>query len=266
MNLTEFRQTGCLDELARLFDREAAVRALLLDAEVPAERLPPFGQEPLFYWMEVCRRIDDGLSAEGLNTLLRAALRHYPHNPVLQAAVRGPGPSGPPGLHLTVRRAEGGGFVLAATTRTATGRATRNMGKRVPPAPERVRLRTGDVVKVEVESERSGYVTVFNIGPTDHLTVLYPEAGAGPIEAGHPLEVLEVEMQPPAGRERLFALWTAKPLALDEKRLRALAAGQEAPPSPTPRAMRDRGRKNNAVPGLRAEEWAAALLEVEHWE
>jgi hypothetical protein len=175
-------------------------------------------------------------------------------------------------LHLLVEREVGGRFTLAATTRRAAVRRTRNMGKRVPPVPEeQVRLRTGDVVRVVVESERTGYVTVFNVGPTGDLTVLYPEQPAGPgsgptVEAGQPLKVPEVEMQPPAGRERLFAVWTARPLVLDEERLRAVATGKEAPLSPAYRATRNMGRVKQAVVRLRPEEWAVAVLEVDHGE
>ena len=93
------------------------------------------------------------------------------------------------------------------------------MVRKQPPAPaEGVRLRTGDVVRVVVESERPGYVTVFNVGPTGDLNLLHPAELGGPakasaIEAGRPVEAPQVEMLPPAGTERLFALWTAQAAA-----------------------------------------------------
>ena len=73
-------------------------------------------------------------------------------------------------------------------------------------------------------------------------------------------------MQPPAGTERLFALWTARPLPLREADLRAVASGKELAPSSAYTATRDVARVKQAVQGLRPEEWATAVLEVEHGE
>ncbi len=148
--------------------------------------------------------------------------------------------------------------------------------KQPPTRAEGVRLRTGDVVRVVAESERAGYVTVFNVGPTGDLNLLHPGELGGPASAmapGRPVEAPEVEMQPPAGTERLFALWTARPLPLREADLRAAASGQAPAPSPEYAATRNMARLKQAVQGLkqavqglRPEEWATAVLEVEHGE
>ena len=50
--------------------------------------------------------------------------------------------------------------------------------KKVPPSPDQVRLRTGDRVRVEVSANRPGFLTVFNVGPTGNLNLLYPDADA----------------------------------------------------------------------------------------
>ncbi len=175
-------------------------------------------------------------------------------------------------LHLTVERREGDGFARVATTHRPSAARTRNMVRKAPPPPaEGVRLRTGEVVRVVVESERAGYVTVFNVGPTGDLNLLHPEALGGPatasaIAAGRPVEAAEVEIQPPTGTERLFALWTARPLPLREVDLRAVASGKELAPSAEYTATRNMARVKKAVQGLRPEEWATAVLEVEHGE
>ena len=175
-------------------------------------------------------------------------------------------------LHLTVERLEGARFQRAATTHRPSAARTRNLVRKQPPAPaEGVRLRTGDVVRVVVESERPGYVTVFNVGPTGDLNLLHPAELGGPakasaIEAGRPVEAPQVEMLPPAGTERLFALWTARPLPLREVDLRAAASGKELAPSSAYTATRNMARMKKAVQGLRPEEWATAVLEVEHGE
>ena len=58
-------------------------------------------------------------------------------------------------------------FVPVAAThpQPRPGRVTRDM-KKVPPSPDQVRLRTGDRVRIEVGSDRPGFLTVFNVGPT----------------------------------------------------------------------------------------------------
>jgi tetratricopeptide (TPR) repeat protein len=73
MTPTEFRERGYLDELARRFNQEPAVRALLERAGVPLGSVPPFGHTtPAYYWSEVCRLVG-GLIPGGLDALLQAA-------------------------------------------------------------------------------------------------------------------------------------------------------------------------------------------------
>jgi hypothetical protein len=63
-------------------------------------------------------------------------------------------------------------------------------------------------VRVEVLADREGYVTVFNVGPSGDLNLLYLDAPPAPeapptLCASQPLHVLDVELRPPTGRERL---------------------------------------------------------------
>jgi hypothetical protein len=90
--------------------------------------------------------------------------------------------------------------------------------KKVPREPDRVTLRTGDRVRVDVTADREGYVTVFNVGPTGNLNLLYPDdpqvkRTRPDIIPGRPLHVLDIELVPPIGRERVFAVWSREPLA-----------------------------------------------------
>jgi serine/threonine protein kinase len=170
----------------------------------------------------------------------------------------------PVDLLLTVSRHAGHDRfspVAATHSRPAPGRLTRDM-KKVPPSPDQVRLRTGDLVRVEVSTNRSGFLTVFNVGPTGSLNLLYPEADAQnparQIAANVPLHILDVEMTPPAGRERLFAVWTRQSL---------VEPNTGASPVSRPyRATRDMKRVQQSVQQLPPEDWHAVVVELNHSE
>jgi serine/threonine protein kinase len=185
-----------------------------------------------------------------------------------------PPPSlGPVDLCLIVsRQASPLSFVPVAATHAEQPavRVTRDM-KKVPPSPDQVRLRTGDGVRIEVVASREGYVTVFNVGPTGNLNLLHPDdascsSAPSPLPANRPIHVLDVEMTPPAGRERLFAVWTREPLPLRLDELHSLVRGKAAN-SPCSRpyvATRDMKRVQHSVQHLRPEDWHAVVLELDH--
>jgi hypothetical protein len=142
--------------------------------------------------------------------------------------------------------------------------------KRVPKPPDQVRLRTGERVSVEAVADRPGYLTVFDVGPAGHLNLLYPEAlsadALAPAEAHRPLNISDVEMTPPAGRERLFAVWSRQPLSLGLDQLHSLVEREEGE-SPASRpyvATRDMKRVQQSVQQLRPEDWHAVVLELDH--
>jgi serine/threonine protein kinase len=182
----------------------------------------------------------------------------------LQPAAGAP-PARPAGLHLTVSRQEGGHhFVPVATSHPEPERLVRDL-RRVPPQPERVDLRTGDRVRIEVESDRPGYVTVFNVGPTGNLNLLYPEGGgAAAVTGDRPLHILDIELTPPAGQERLFALWSREPLPLRQDELLGLAEEGRLPASGPYRATRDMARVQESVRRLRPEDWSVVVLNLRH--
>jgi serine/threonine-protein kinase len=155
-----------------------------------------------------------------------------------------------------------------ATTRPVTGSLKRNM-KKVPRPPEQVQLRSGDRVRIEVQADRVGYVTVFNVGPTGDLNLLYPDeppttATPPTVQTGLPLHVMDVEMQPPAGRERLFAVWTRRPLPLQPQQLQAIADRSEMPAASPYQATRNMVRVKQAVQQLPPEDWQAVVIELDH--
>jgi hypothetical protein len=132
-----------------------------------------------------------------------------------------------------------------------------------------VRLRTGEQVRIEVAADRDGFVTVFNVGPTGNLNLLYPDESAGTgsapaIQAGRPLHVLDVELQPPAGRERLFAVWGRAPLPLSVGQLHGLAERGQGPGSRPYRASRDLARVQEAVRQAGPGDCHAVVLELDH--
>ena len=177
---------------------------------------------------------------------------------------------GPVSLRLHVSRlVDGGRYEPVATTHPRPDRLTRDM-KRVPKAPDQVRLRTGEQVRIEAVADRAGYLTVFNVGPAGHLNLLYPDPQSAdspaPVVAHRPLNISDVEMTPPAGRERLFAVWTRQPLSLHLDQLHSLVTpGNENSPASRPYvATRDMKRVQQSVEQLRAEDWHAVGLELDH--
>jgi hypothetical protein len=143
--------------------------------------------------------------------------------------------------------------------------------RRVPPAPGQARVRTGERVRVEVVADRDGYLTVFNIGPTGQLNLLHPDDSAQlaeprPIVANRPEQVVDVELTPPAGRERLVAVWSRQPLPLRPDQLHSLVEGRDGdPPASRPYvATRDMKRVVQTLEQLRPENWHVVVLELDH--
>jgi serine/threonine protein kinase len=252
---------ACLAELARRIERglpDPDPRCALLPG--PLERLIRRG---LTASPEARPRLREFVSA------LRGLLNQRLADTLPLAASADTAPV-PVSLRVLVsRRADAGDYRPVAITHPPAEALTRDM-KRVPPAPEQVSLRTGDRVRVEVVADRPGYLTVFNVGPTGNLNLLYPDeaqaARPAAVEADPPVRVVDVEMTPPAGRERLFAVWSRRPLPLRLDELHSLAAGGEAGCSRAYLATRDMKRVQESVGGLAPEDWRAAVLELEHAE
>jgi hypothetical protein len=142
---------------------------------------------------------------------------------------------------------------------------SRNM-KRVPPSPEQIRLRTGDRIRVEVVADREGYMTVFNVGPKGDLNLLYPDDPPTltplSLQSGQTLPMLEVEITPPAGRERLFAVWSRRPLRLDQ--ITTLAGSNAGSVSGPYHATRNMKRVREVMQMLPPEDGHAVVLELDH--
>jgi serine/threonine-protein kinase len=173
-------------------------------------------------------------------------------------------------LRLTVsRETSPGQFQAVAAThpQPPPDRPTRDM-KRVPPPPDQVRLRTGERVRIEVVADRPGYLTVFNVGPTGILNLLYPDdlalAASARIPAHRPLRVLDVELTTPIGRERLVAVWSRVALPLRPEDLPSLVGREPEPVSRPYVATRDMRRVQQSVQQLKSEDWHAAVLELDH--
>ncbi len=184
------------------------------------------------------------------------------------ATERVPPRQAPVDLRLIVSRQVGPQMfvpVVSTHPRQLVARPTRDMRK-VPPPPDQVRLRTGDRVRIEVSADRAGFLTVFNVGPTGTLNLLYPDGDPQhsspppPIEPNRPLHIVDVEMTPPAGHERLFGVWSRHPLGLGE-----LAGLVDQGVASTPyRATRDMKRIQNVVHRLQPEDCQIVVVEVEH--
>ena len=170
-----------------------------------------------------------------------------------------PRSAGASGVRLTVGRWDGSGFApLAAVAPRAV--ATRDL-QRVPAPPASVGLRTGDRVRVQVAADRPGHLTVFNVGPTGNLNPLH--AGEWPAGAQRPVDVLDAELTPPAGRERLFAVWSRSPLTLSPADMRGLAGRDDGPSRPY-RATRDLQVLRESVSSLGPDDCQAVVIELDH--
>jgi hypothetical protein len=175
-------------------------------------------------------------------------------------------------MRLIVSRESGpAGFVPVAAThpQRPSGRVARDM-KKVPPSPDQVRLRSGDRVRIEVGIDRPGFLTVFNVGPTGTLNLLYPDVDAQNlakrIAANQPLHIVDAEMTPPTGPERLIAVWTRQPLALRLDQLHSLIKRKngDSRASRPYVATRDMKRVQRSVQQLKPEDWDAVVLELDH--
>jgi serine/threonine protein kinase len=168
-------------------------------------------------------------------------------------------PKAPPGevdLSLTVRRLVAGtpGEVLASTAGIIPA-MTRGM-KRLPTQPQAQSgpgLKTGDHVSIQVSVNVPGYVTVFNVSPLGELDVLHPEQPIDernpppPLPAGQYVRVVDVELTPPGGTEKLYAVWNAQPRSLGPFQLRELLRRGELPAHGATRGMKVIGRPTDAA-------------------
>ncbi|MBI1913428.1 MAG: protein kinase [Planctomycetes bacterium] len=143
--------------------------------------------------------------------------------------------------------------------------ATKRIMELIAPEPERVVVRTGDRVRIEVLADQPGYVTVFNVGPKGDLRLLYPLAGpTAPVAlaVGHPLHVGDVRMSLPEGHERLFAVWSRQPLPSKLEQLHALT-NEPASDSPSNQTSRNMELIVDSLEQA-AGERCVALLELDH--
>jgi hypothetical protein len=173
------------------------------------------------------------------------------------------------GLRLSVSRDVGpDGFELLATTQSPVA-ALASAPEEPSGLPRPISVRTGERVRIEVVVEQRGYVTVFAIGPTGNLSVLYPDDAVGatppaPVEAHQELLIGDVELTPPDGRERLFVVWSRAPLPLAPQALQRLAEERRVAGSSPDRATRDMKRPKQSVHQSGLEEWHAVVLELDH--
>jgi hypothetical protein len=170
----------------------------------------------------------------------------------------------PVGLRLEVSRKAGGSWRPVATTHPPADSLSRDV-RRVPPRPAQARVRTGEPLRLEVEADRPGHLAVFNVGPTGNLNLLYPVAEYGDfptVEAGRAVRVDDLVLDPPAGRERMLAVWSSRPLPVSVKELRGLVEGK-GEGSRACQSSRDILRVRQAVAEAGAAECRVVVLELE---
>lgn len=176
---------------------------------------------------------------------------------VLERVGLAPELAAPPEVRLRVLRDAGDGRLVAVASTHGAPMALRDL-RRVPDDADRVHLRTGDRVRLEVVCDTAGYLTVLNVGPRGALHLLHPAPGEAPrvCAPGAPVVIADAELTPPAGTERVWAVWTREPLeGGDVSRLVRPGA-----------RLRDMQRVQDAVGRLRPEDWHAVVLELDHVE
>ena len=164
-----------------------------------------------------------------------------------------PAPAGGPTtggwLRLAVSRILPAGLQPVASTH-AVPTTLRDL-RRVPDDADRVGLRTGDRVRVDVVCDRAGHLAVLNGGPGGNLHLLNHELAGRPGEARHLFVVVVI---PPAGLERLYAIWTRYEAAVSQ-------LADLIRPGAT---LRDMVRVQDALARLPEDDWLAVLLELDH--
>jgi serine/threonine protein kinase len=173
----------------------------------------------------------------------------------------------PPRVELLLGRSRDGGRTFESLpvrpSREAPRYVTRDMRPR-PPLDQAVVV-TGDWVRIEARVDRPGYLAVLNIGPTGNLNLLF--ASKQPLEARRVYRLLEVDLSPPTGRERLLALWSTQPLPTSAKELLSLS---DSPPAGTSVptgsyvATRDMRRVQESLQQRPAETWCATVIDLDH--
>jgi len=171
-------------------------------------------------------------------------------------------------LRLVVSRQVGRDTYLPIAASVRRPEALPRDRRRVPAPPARVEVRTGERVRIEVFADEPGHVSVFNVGPTGNLNLLYSADHGSDASTACPaaeiLHVIDVVLTLPAGRERLFALWTRRPLPLRPEELLSLAERGDVPGGGAYRATRDMARVQQSMDALPAADRQAVVLELEH--
>lgn len=150
-----------------------------------------------------------------------------------------------PGPRITVSRQVGAhAFAPITTTHPASDDRLRDL-RRVPSEPDHATAFTGERVRIEVEPPAAGYLTVFNVGPTGNLTVLFPGSFDGrlcapvPVASGQSVRILDIALTPPTGDERVVAVWMRESVPLRSEELRHAATGADIRVSAGYQATRD---------------------------
>jgi serine/threonine protein kinase len=174
-------------------------------------------------------------------------------------------PAPPVHLRLLVSRQVDARTCVPLASSAARSEALLRDMKRVPQAPQRIQVHTGERVRLEIESDQPGFVTVFNLGPTGNLNLLCPTNPDAPppdLAPHRPLQVADVVLTPPAGQERLFAVWTRQPLLLRLHDLRSLVEGGDS--AGPYRATRDMVRVQQSLQAIAPRDRHAVVLELDH--
>jgi serine/threonine protein kinase len=246
-----FPTTNEIEYLSRAQDGLAPDDARLKSLPLPIEQLIRKG---------LAVRPDDRPPLDEFVGMLRGALNRLLADDMC-AQIDSSGAAAPVNLRIHVGREAS--ELTAAEGSIDPNQATQPHTRPTTFVPDQIRLRTGERIRVGVSIDRPGYVTLFNIGPTGNLHLLWPERGpAGWVDAGRSIDELSVTVTAPPGRERLVAAWSKQPLPVGEVlRLTGKTSREVSRPY---LATRDLEGVENSVRQLGPGDWHAVVLELDH--
>ncbi len=172
-------------------------------------------------------------------------------------------------IELSISRwtPEAGFTTMMQSERKETkGYMTRDI-QRVPKPPPQVHLQTGDQIRIAVHGHQSGYFALINVGPTGNFNLLEPSDINTPwpeIAPAETIVICDLVLAPPAGQERILAIWSKTSRPVRQEELESFV-GRQTRVMPRPYyATRDIVSLEKALHGLPNEDWAVVALELDH--
>jgi tRNA A-37 threonylcarbamoyl transferase component Bud32 len=135
----------------------------------------------------------------------------------------------------------------------------------VPETAPVASVRTGDLLRLEMDADADGYLTVLNLGSSGDLRVVFPnlQAEDNRIRAGRP-QRLTVKLTPPAGTDRAAVIWTRQPRDLTPAEWRSRIEAGQVTPVPPQAAVRGMDFVLHEAVEQPGDAWTASVVTISH--